>query len=198
MLHGCRVDSSPSFAAPSVVVREGAGIVVFRGVAPPPAVRELFACIARSVGIDHLPLAWLESAGGRGGFFRGDLVAIGEEDVRRIAASVMAYRGAHARDVYAAVVRVLIAHEMGHAVQAKLGLERFGPRPEQEADLVAGWIAESLGWPAPDDALVMAVAGGPSRWGLGGSHPSSSVRVAAYHEGRALRRRRGSPFIPRS
>jgi hypothetical protein len=157
--------------------------------------RELFACIARSVGIDHLPLAWLESAGGRGGFFRGDLVAVGEEDVRRIAHAVMgSYRGAHARDVYAAVVRVLLAHEMGHAVQAKLGLERFGPRPEQEADLIAGWIAESLGWPAPSDALVMAVAGGPS---LGGSHPSSSARVAAYHEGRALRRRRGSPFLTR-
>jgi hypothetical protein len=176
MLHRCRVDFSPSFTA------------------PPPAVRELFACITRAVGIDHLPLAWLESAGGRGGFFRGDLVAVGEEDVRRLAVAVMgaSYPGVHARDVYAAVVRVLLAHEIGHAVQAKLGLERFGPRPEQEADLIAGWIAESLGWPAAGDALVMAVAGGPS---LNASHPSSSARVTAYHEGRALRRRRGSPFI---
>jgi hypothetical protein len=71
---------------------------------------------------------------------------------------------------------------------------RFGPRPEREADLVAGWIAESLGWPAPGDVLVMAVAGGPA---LGGSHPSSAARVAAYQRGRALRRRQSSPFATR-
>jgi hypothetical protein len=102
---------------------------------------------------------------------------------------------ASAHDVYATVVRVLLAHEAGHAVQAKLGLGRFGPRPEQEADLCAGWIAESLGWSPWGDALVLAAVGGAS---LGGSHPSGCARVAAYREGRAMRRARGRRLLQRA
>jgi hypothetical protein len=83
------------------------------------------------------------------------------------------------------VVRVLLAHEIGHAVQARLGIERRGPGAEQQADLTAGWIAEALGWPAGGDALVLAAVGDP---GAAGSHPSASARVAAYREGRRMRR----------
>jgi hypothetical protein len=118
-------------------------------------------------------------------------VAVGEDDVQRIAASILGSRGGlRALDVYAAVVRVLLAHEIGHAVQAKLGVERCGARAEREADRTAGWIAESLGWSEQDDARVLQ-AGGSS--GNAGSHPSAAARVGAYREGRQWRRaRRGS------
>jgi hypothetical protein len=183
------------FIAPSVVVREGAGVVAFRGVPAPAGVRELFGRIVEVADVGGLPLAWLESAGGRGGFFRGDLVAVGEDDVRRLTSAVLAgLPSTHgpwvrADEVYGAVVRVLLAHEIGHAVQAKLGIERRGARAEQQADLTAGWIAESLGWPAGGDALVLAAVGDP---GPEGSHPSAAARVVAYREGRRMRRARAA------
>ena len=191
LCHGF-ADPVDPFTAGSVVVREGAGVVAFRGAPPPAGVDDLFRRIAGVVHVGGLPLAWLETAGGRGGFFRGDLVAVGEEDVRRLTSAVLAglpsLQGAWVRapEVYAAVVRVLLAHEIGHAVQAKLGVERRGPAAEQGADLTAGWIAEALGWPAWGDAIVLSAAGDPGT----GSHPSPAARVAAYREGRRMRRAR--------
>lgn len=166
-------------------------MLAFRGVAPPVGVRELFQRIAAVVDVQGLPLGWLATAGGLGGFFRGDLVAVGEADVRGLSAAILARLAARrvvwasAPGIYAAVVRVVLAHEVGHAVQAKLGVERHGPRSEREADLTAGWIAESLGWPEHDDALVLEAAGSPVP---SGSHPGAVERVAAYRVGRQMRR----------
>lgn len=184
--------SLPALVAGSILVREGAGVLAFRGAAPPPGARELFQHIASVVRVTGLPLAWLETAGGRGGFFRGDVVAVGEADVRGLASAVLARlpvawpRAALYPEVYATVVRVLLAHEIGHAVQARIGIKRCGPAAEREADLTAGWIAESLGWPERDDAAVMEVAGSSVPMG---SHPSPSARVAAYRAGRRMRQR---------
>lgn len=177
------------FLAPSVVIREGAALFAFRGVAPPAGARDLYARIAAVAGASGLPLAWLESAGGRGGFFRGDLVAVGEADVRALASAVATRAWMPASEAYAAVVRVLLAHEIGHAVQAKLNLADRGIGSEQEADLTAGWIAESLGWPEAGDALVLDGAGSRAP-AERSSHPSSAARVHAYREGRRMRRER--------
>ena len=192
-LCNCFANALGSVAASSIIIREGAGVIAFRGIAPPAGAWELFQRIAGVVELGELPLAWLETAGGRCGFFRGDLVAVGELDVRRLTGAVLGRLPAAGRararppEVYAAVVRVLLAHEVGHAVQAKLGIERLGQRAEQEADLTTGWIAESLGWPEHDDALVMETVGSPVP---AGSHPGPALRVAAYREGRRMRRAR--------
>ncbi len=186
-------DSFASLASRCVIVQNARGVWTFRGAAAPPGAHELFHHICGVVDVAGIPLAWLESAGGSGGFFRGDLVAVGEIDLRRITASIVARRRATpwrevaAFSVYAAVVRVLLAHEIGHVLQAKLGLERHGLGAERQADVTAGWIAESLGWPEQDDALVMEEAGGDRP---GASHPGATARVAAYREGRRLRRSR--------
>jgi hypothetical protein len=192
VLCNCLADPLASVAARSVLVREGARVIAFRGVPSPSGARELFQRIASVVRVGRLPLAWLESAGGRGGFFRGDLVAVGDADVRELTVTILARfprsgGWAFAPEVRDAVVRVLLAHEVGHAVQAKLGLEASGPRAEQEADLTAGWIAESLGWSAWSDALVLEAVGSPLP---GGSHPSPAARLGAYREGRRMRRAR--------
>jgi hypothetical protein len=177
-----------SLAASSVFIRDERGVLALRGAAAPAGARDLFREVCGVVDVGGLPLAWLSSAGGCGGFFRGDLVAVGEDDVQRITASIVGSRGGlHAPDVYAAVVRVLLAHEIGHAVQARLGVERRGPRAEREADLTAGWIAESLGWSEQGDARVLQAGGGS---GAAASHPSAAERVAAYREGRRWRRAR--------
>jgi len=182
---GCFV-GAPS---PSVVVRHGASLHVYPGIAPPAGVIDLHRRIAGVIGMAPLPLAWLAHAGGRGGFFRGDLVAVGEADVRALAGAVLGGRApasALAGEAYGAVVRVLLAHEVGHALQARLRLAPLGEGSEREADLTAGWIAESLGWPEADDVLVMAAAGSRAAT----THPSSRARVAAYREGRRRRRAR--------
>jgi hypothetical protein len=190
---GCCFGPLALHAANTVVVREGAALMAFRSAPPPEGARALFRRIADSVCVGGLPLAWLETAGGRGGFFRGDLIAVGEDDVRAMTRAILArlpalHRAwAHGAEVYAAVIRVVLAHEIGHAVQAKLGTVRHGPRAEQEADLTAGWIAEALGWPAQGDAIVLEAAGAPP---TSGSHPTPAARVAAYHEGRRRRRMR--------
>ena len=189
--------SFASLTSRCVLVQDARGVLAFPGAAAPPGARELFQHICGVVDIGGIPLAWLESAGGSGGFFRGDLVAVGERcgDLQRITASIVSRRrsgpwpGPGAQRVYAAVVRVLLAHEIGHAVQAKLGLDRHGLGAERQADVTAGWIAESLGWPEEDDALVMEEAGGH---GPGAPHPGAASRVAAYREGRWLRRSRAA------
>jgi hypothetical protein len=189
----CPGDSFATLAARCVIVQDARGVLAFRGAAPPAGVHQLFQHICGVVAVGGIPLAWLESAGGSGGFFRGDLVAVGEVDLRHITASILSRRpwpAPAAARVYAAVVRVLLAHEIGHALQAKLGLDRHGLGAERQADVTAGWIAESLGWPAPDDAIVMEAAGSP---GPGGPHPGPAARVAAYREGRRLREARRSP-----
>jgi hypothetical protein len=86
-------------------------------------------------------------------------------------------------------VRVLLAHEVGHAVQRKLRLFDRGVGSEQEADLTAGWIAESLGWPEAADALVLDTAGSRAPHEQA-SHPSGAARVQAYLDGRRMRRER--------
>ncbi|APR79682.1 Hypothetical protein A7982_05029 [Minicystis rosea] len=172
-----------------MIIRDGAALVSFRSIAPPVGAPELFDHIVSAVDVAGIPLLWLETAGGRGGFFRGDLVAVGEQDVRHMAASVMARAGGHALEVYAAVVRVLLAHEIGHAVAAKIGLVERGVGSELEADLTAGFIAESLGFPEHEDALVLDTAGSRAPAEVS-THPSSMARVAAYREGRRLRRAR--------
>jgi hypothetical protein len=192
VLCNCLADPLDFVAARCVLIREGASVLAFRGLAPPRGARELFQRITRVVQVGKLPLAWLESAGGRGGFFRGDLVAVGDVDVRDLTVAILARfprsgGWAFAPEVRDAVVRVLLAHEVGHAVQAKLGLEASGPRAEEEADLTAGWIAESLEWSEWSDALVMEAVGSPLP---GGSHPSPASRLSAYREGRRMRRAR--------
>lgn len=192
-LCGCFLAASPFHPVPDVLIRDGDALHALRGVPAPVGARELFARIASTVDVSGLPLAWLETAGGRGGFFRGDLVAVGEADVRAMTGALVARSRGHAdaREVYGAIVRVLLAHEIGHAVQAKLGMRRNGPDAEQEADLTAGWIAESLGWPELGDAMVLDMAGHDALEGMA-SHPSSARRVGAYRAGRLLRRARGA------
>ncbi|MFT3769850.1 MAG: hypothetical protein QM820_30825 [Minicystis sp.] len=175
--------------APAVLIRDGAGLFAFRGMAPPMGALGLFDRIASVAGMMSLPLAWLAAAGGRGGFFRGDLVAVGEADVCAMAGAIHAQSGGRTRlgDAYAAVVRVLLAHEIGHALQARLGLVDRGAGSEEEADLAAGWIAEALGFPEDDDAAVLDAAGSRA---VASSHPAAATRVSAYREGRRMRRAR--------
>jgi hypothetical protein len=160
----------------------------------PPWVQALHAQLTRGAALRRAPrLVWLSHANGRGGFTNGELLALGQEDARRMAEQIAGKLGparawaASAADAFVAVVRVILAHELGHVVQAEHGMLVQHRLAERAADGYAGQVAETHGWPAWLDALVMS-AGGCQDGRC--EHAASAQRVADYHEGRGRIRAR--------
>jgi len=160
-----------------------------------------FEAILRSAELRCRPrLAMLESAGGAVGFHIGGLVALGERDLIDLGQRVMshfAWRRTPAHhvpllrfgnpnlvttdEVMQQVVRIVLAHEVGHSWAIQSGNHKAGIAGERVADQFAGMIAQALGWRSDLDALTLAHMGcvGPSC-----SHPSPSTRVADYEHAR--------------
>lgn len=172
-------------------------------VQTPAGVEALYRQIVNTTSLGWVPpLVWLNHAQGAGGFWNGQFVAAGAADVEDFAAQIWARyprvssadaawqqyvdptaQFATLDDVRVTVLRVLLAHEIGHAVQDKLGRSNAGIEGERGADEIAGMIAEKLGWPAWLDERMMDIIG------CRGSvhvcdHPSPTARVQAYLKGR--------------
>lgn len=169
----------------------------------PAGVEALYRQIVNTSSLGWVPrLVWLNHAAGKGGFWNGQLVAAGEADIEELTAQIWeryprmtsaeaawqryvnpAVPLATREDVRMTVLRVLFAHEIGHAIQDKLGRSNAGIAGERGADEIAGMIAEVLGWPAWLDERMMDIIG------CRGSiyvcdHPSPAARVQAYRKGR--------------
>jgi hypothetical protein len=146
-------------------------------------------------------LLWLEHAGGAGALWLGDAIAVGVADVRRIAIELverylglrvltpresLVYRGPrHSLAEYEAeVIRVLLAHELGHARLHQDQNGSLGVREELLADVWAGYLASAMGWDPSLHHLIFHSIGcvGPAC-----THPSPDARMAAYVRGRQLR-----------
>ncbi len=194
------------FSQTSLGLRPGNSVVLRM----PPGVEAIYREVVITSGLGWVPpLAWLNHAAGAGGFWNGQLVAAGAADVEDFATQIWEryprVTGAQAawqrsvdpsaefatlNDVRVMVLRVLFAHEIGHALQDKHGVSNAGIAGERGADELAGMIAEALGWPSWLDQRMMSLIG------CRGSihvcdHPSPAARVQAYLEGRrqhALRR----------
>lgn len=146
-------------------------------------------------------LLWLEHAGGAGALWLGDAIAIGAADVRRIAVQVVerylglrvltpresvTFRGPRysLASYEAEVIRVLLAHELGHARLHEDNDGNTGRRAELLADVWAGYLAAAMGWQPTLQHLIFHAIGcvGPAC-----THPSPDARMAAYERGRLLR-----------
>jgi len=178
-------------------------------IAPLPAgLSELYNEIFDASGLHCRPqLAWIADAGGRLGFYAHGLVALGAKDMTDLATNVWTKYLTHlsVHDAYWAqlsgecvytlsfeqvwwiCVRLLLAHELGHARQAECGDGRHGIAAETDADDFAARIAQVLGWDASLDALVMHAIGCTSGTACG--HPSPDGRVAVYRRAREAERR---------
>jgi hypothetical protein len=150
---------------------------------------DLYGAIGRAAGVPWLPaLVWVRDAFGFGGVHAGSYIVIGEVDLGRMAADIYKRRRAHMpaaspRDLLLTVARIIMAHEIGHAFRAQHAAASQGIPEESGADVIAGWIAERLGWAPWLDEWVMDHSGcnGPAS---ACTHPTSATRVHAYREGR--------------
>ncbi|CAA9397122.1 MAG: LpqM protein [uncultured Quadrisphaera sp.] len=119
----------------------------------------------------------------------GNAVYCGGPDDDWIAADLALLRAA--QDLGDAFVYVVLAHEWGHAVQARLPQEAHWAAYELQADCLAGAALQGA---ADEGALVVdptdpqevldsyaALDGTP--WGDGGTHGSAQERYAAFERG---------------
>jgi len=146
-------------------------------------------------------LSWVHSTCGSGGVASPYQIILGAMDLREIAQRVLAslpmltpldemacrlyrpdIRLFTPDDVYHAVVRVVLAHELGHVFRFQNVPQRSVIEEEALADQLAGQIAECLGSDAVADRLVMQAVGCTE---VVCSHPNPRARVAAYDTGRA-------------
>ena len=169
----------------------------------PPGVNALYRQIVNTSSLGWVPpLVWLNHASGAGGFWTGQFIAAGAEDMEDFATQIWeryprvtdaqaawqqamdpTAKFATLNDVRLTVLRVLLAHEIGHAIQDKFGRSNAGIAGERGADEIAGMIAEKLGWPSWLDERMMDIIG--CRGSIHAcDHPSPTVRVQAYLKGR--------------
>lgn len=209
MLHAChptRVQYQPvtRWTVGAITIVDSATIHSFVQAPTPPWVSDLYAQTAASIGVlPPPPLIWVEDAHGYGGVHGGSFIALGAADLQRIATEVWqsrftpipgAWRSLYAQtatvsELVVAVTKVLMAHELGHAFRARNGIAELGIPEERGADVIAGWIAEQLGWTGWLDEMVMEQIGCHGGATVCG-HPSPEGRVMAYREGRGLQRSR--------
>ncbi len=194
---------SPFMDAAVTVVRDDDLYSLLHTQIPTPSWGSaLYQQIADVASVPNIPiLVWLREAGGYGGFFAHHYIAVGEKDVREIAERVCQRRfvpvpsewmglfpnATTKNDVSHAAFRVLLAHELGHAFRSRTGTASIGIPEEAGADVITGWIAEALGWPAWIDELIMAEIGCLGTEDVCG-HPSPEGRVNAYRQGRQSHR----------
>jgi hypothetical protein len=179
-----------------------ADVQVFERRITPAWVFELYEELHVQAELACLPeLLWLEHAGGAGALWLGDAIAVGAAGVRRIAITLverylglrvlsaresLSYRGPRysLADYEAEVIRVLLAHELGHARLHEDQEGSTGRRAELLADVWAGYLAAAMDWDPALQHLIFHAIGcvGPAC-----THPSPDARMAAYERGRLLR-----------
>jgi len=154
--------------------------------------------IVGAAGLRRVPrLVWTWDTGGSIGFYSAteNLIAIGDAEVARLTSEVangyfrpVRYGGVITHDgLRLAVVRVVLAHEVGHALQYEQGERGYGIATEGGADDIAGQIAKALGWNAEIDAKIMHAIGCRTNFC---DHPSPAGRVEYYNQGRRRIERR--------
>ena len=177
--------------------------------APTPGwVRAVYARILAATGLHCRPqLIWVKNAGGAGGLYLGDAIVVGAADVRRIAITVVErYLGLKPLTPYEVlysqeptyplamfkreVLRVLLAHELGHALLHQYQQRSGDVHEELRADVWVGRIAQALNWEPGLQRLILHAIG--CRLGPACTHPSPQARVAAYDRGRMQQRQRTS------
>lgn len=169
----------------------------------PPWVRSAWRATSTRLARD-LPrpeLHVLEHANGSGGFFQAgqdvDIIAVGIDDLRDIAAEMMSRlpranvravsRGCRVvmhDEVLTVAATLLLGHELGHLIELERDAADGTIAEEWRADRWAGEFAERAGLDPQLGALFFQVLGctdGPLRC----THPDPQARVNAYLQGRA-------------
>jgi hypothetical protein len=169
---------------------------------------ETFDAVFGASGLACRPsFVWVAHAGGSIGFYTPGLIVLGAAEIQALASKIwteylerLTPENAHWRrlfgmpvwstlsfvQVWWICVRVIMAHELGHARQAEAGDGRGGIFDEGDADEFAGRIAEVLGWDAELDKMVMHAIG--CRHGAACDHPDPNGRVALYEGARIAER----------
>ncbi|MBI3181539.1 MAG: hypothetical protein HYZ28_05300 [Myxococcales bacterium] len=132
------------------------------------------------------PLLWLAHAGGAGGLYVPDLIAVGAREAVALSSEVRQARSGNAAEsVLLSVLTMALAHELGHALLRERGGASGGVQGELRADTIAGIIAGRLGSDLDLDRVVMSTIGcNEVSWRC--THPRSEARVIAYEYGRTL------------
>ena len=183
-----------------------AQIGAYRIVETPTWLKDFFNEVLGQAGLMCSPqLVILENARGVLGFHSTGLVAIGQQDVLDAADAIFNMKVAPIsltpqerfrllldgvqiptveevhREIVRAVFRIVVMHEVGHAVDQEEGRVRVGIAAERFADSVAGTLAVRLGtnvrWER--EALLL---GGCNETGC--DHPASVIRVLDYDAAR--------------
>ncbi len=184
-------------------VPNGTDLLRFRVLPTPLGIaRDYHAVLALRPWRCRPRLLFVRNAAGSGGLFLGDYIVLGRDDIEGIAQQVwQSYidhpspqhlqvedlfwdrrrRFVSSEAVYAAVVRYLLAHEVGHEAVAT-----HEPAPqvidELRSDINVGLTAGALGW---DVELLRMVAHaiGCRRHPDDCDHPAPEERVAAVDRG---------------
>ncbi len=185
-----------------LIIINGDRSQIYKRHLAPRGVRRLYERILDHTELECRPqLVWLRHAGGAGGFYLGNAIAIGAADMRAIARE-LANSDIGIRRIWShgpyylspryslaelelEVIRCVLAHEVGHAVAYHSGTSQgvSSVRVELQADIAAGAIAESMGWDGDLQRQVFHLIGclGPAC-----THPSPDARRKAYEFGRTL------------
>lgn len=178
------------------------GTIALRLAVMPPFVRTAWNRAITHAGLRCRPTLFaVESAAGAGGFHVPGLVAVGLQDLERLADALVAAGGYRfltearaqwyrrhdparlitAADRLRAAAEHLIHHELGHALAHQGGWSRQGPAEEAQADQIAGILAARVG-SRPDLGRAFFRAIGCHRAPFC-SHPSADDRVRAFDAG---------------
>ena len=131
-------------------------------------------------------LVFVESLGGEAGIYFRDLIMLGIRDAFLIAARIMKSSRKprtpkRLLGLTHSVLKRVLAHEIGHALDKERALQAPFRDAEARADFAAGWIDAMLGGDPWIGREVFRAIGCES---LGCTHPSAAGRAHAYITGR--------------
>lgn len=190
-MQGCAVPSASWAPTSTGVLIEIVGQRgFFREVSPPAesSLRRAYDEMVQESRLECPPsLVFVDSLGGAGGLFLGDLILVGVADAEGIARRVLPRVVPRARfwealpPLVMVVTEKIIAHELGHALDAEGLLDAPFRDPEARADYAAGWLDKVRG---RDRGLGRAIFKAIGCEGLLCTHPSPAGRAHAYVTGR--------------